>query len=163
MDVFWPKKLWVTFIFENLEKPRPSIEPKSNLGLLEFRNFLKKGFNMEGNAYGKYVKVAIEKPVNAAKNVVSRYKEAVGLQIEAFGKKNSLFFAGAGGLMMCTFLWMVMFGIANTFVGLSEGMEKYKFLALSVAIVPFSVSFSFSLLVISTVSLWFILESGYVI
>ncbi|KAL8120476.1 hypothetical protein AgCh_017591 [Apium graveolens] len=27
---------------------------------------------MEGNAYGKFVKEAVEKPVNAAKNVVSR-------------------------------------------------------------------------------------------
>jgi hypothetical protein len=36
-----------------------------------------------------------------------------------------------------------MFGIANTFVSLSEGMAKYGFLALSSAIVAFSVS-SFS-------------------
>ena len=33
-----------------------------------------------------------------------------------------------------------MFGIANTFVGLFEGMDKYGFLALSSAIVAFAVS-----------------------
>ncbi|KAF9595849.1 hypothetical protein IFM89_005335 [Coptis chinensis] len=38
-------------------------------------------------------------------------------------------------------LWRLMFGIANTFVGLSEGMAKYGFLALSSAIVAFAVIF----------------------
>ncbi|KAL8096062.1 uncharacterized protein LOC141690207 [Apium graveolens] len=121
-----------------LKNPGPQLSPKSSLGLLGFRQFSKKGFNLEGNAYGKYVKGAVEKPVSAAKNVVSRYKEAAGLQIEAFWKRNSLLFVGAGGLMVCIFLWRVMFGIANTFVGLSEGMAKYGFLALSAAIVAFS-------------------------
>lgn len=39
-----------------------------------------------------------------------------------------------------------MFGIASTFVGLSEGTAKYRFLALSSAIVAFSVSFAVYLL-----------------
>lgn len=135
-----------------LQNPGPELSPKSNLNLLGFRQFSKKGFNLEGNAYGKYVKSAVEKPVTVAKNVFSRYREAAGLQIEAFWKRNSLLFVGAGGLMVCIFLWRVMFGIANTFVGLSEGMAKYGFLALSAAIVAFSVSSPFSLLLISTVS-----------
>jgi hypothetical protein len=33
-----------------------------------------------------------------------------------------------------------MFGIASTFVGLSEGMAKYGFLALATAMVAFAVS-----------------------
>lgn len=121
-----------------LKNPGPQLSPKSNLSLLGFRQFSKKGLNLDGNPYGKYVKSAVEKPVSVAKNVVSRYKEAAGLQIEAFWKRNSLLFVGAGGLMVCILLWRVMFGVANTFVGLSEGMAKYGFLALSAAIVAFS-------------------------
>ena len=49
-------------------------------------------------------------------------------------------FVGAGGVFVCIFLWRIMFGIASTFVGLSEGMAKYGFLALSSAIVAFAVS-----------------------
>ena len=67
-------------------------------------------------------------------------REAVGLQVEAFWKRNNLVLVGAGGVMVCILLWRVMFGIANTFVGLSEGMAKYGFLALSSAIVAFAVS-----------------------
>ncbi|GFY84439.1 hypothetical protein Acr_03g0012130 [Actinidia rufa] len=65
-------------------------------------------------------------------------REAVGLQVEAFWKRNNLVLVGAGGVMVCILLWRVMFGIANTFVGLSEGMAKYGFLALSSAIVAFA-------------------------
>lgn len=75
------------------------------------------------------------------KTTVSQYREAVGLQVEAFWKRNSLFLVGAGGVVVCIVLWRVMFGIADTFVGLSEGMAKYGFLALSTAIVSFFVSF----------------------
>lgn len=54
-------------------------------------------------------------------------------------KNNALVLVGAGGVVVCIMLWRVMFGIANTFVGLSEGMAKYGFLALSTAIVSFAV------------------------
>ncbi|XP_013599548.1 PREDICTED: uncharacterized protein LOC106307209 isoform X3 [Brassica oleracea var. oleracea] len=47
-------------------------------------------------------------------------------------------FVGAGGVFVCIFLWRIMFGIASTFVGLSEGMAKYGFLVLSSAIVAFA-------------------------
>lgn len=60
------------------------------------------------------------------------------MQIEAFFKRNSLFLFGAAGVVLCALLWRIMFGIANTFVGLSEGMAKYGFLALSSAIVAFA-------------------------
>ncbi|XP_058006848.1 uncharacterized protein LOC110657639 [Hevea brasiliensis] len=74
----------------------------------------------------------------AVTSTFSRYSEAVGLQIDAFWKKNFIFLLGAGGVVLCALLWRVMFGIANTFIGLSEGMAKYGFLALSSAIVAFS-------------------------
>ncbi|XP_013599547.1 PREDICTED: uncharacterized protein LOC106307209 isoform X2 [Brassica oleracea var. oleracea] len=50
-------------------------------------------------------------------------------------------FVGAGGVFVCIFLWRIMFGIASTFVGLSEGMAKYGFLVLSSAIVAFAIVF----------------------
>lgn len=74
-----------------------------------------------------------------------KYRVALGLHVDAFWKKNSLVVFGAGGVFVCIFLWRVMFGIASTFVGLSEGMAKYGFLALSSAIVAFAVSVSGSL------------------
>lgn len=40
--------------------------------------------------------------------------------------------------MVCALLWKIMFGIASTFVHLSEGMAKYGFLALSSAMVAFA-------------------------
>ncbi|XP_020551038.1 uncharacterized protein LOC105166961 isoform X2 [Sesamum indicum] len=66
------------------------------------------------------------------------FREAVGLQIEAFWKRNYLAVLGAGGVVVCILLWRVLFGIANTFIGFSEGMAKYGFLALSSAIVAFT-------------------------
>jgi hypothetical protein len=62
------------------------------------------------------------------------------LQLEAFFKRNQLFLFGAAGVVFCAVLWRILFGIANTFVVLSEGMAKYGFLALSSAIVAFTVS-----------------------
>lgn len=64
------------------------------------------------------------------------------MQIDAFFKRNYLFLFGAGGVILCALLWRIMFGIASTFVGISEGMAKYGFLALSSAIVAFAVSSS---------------------
>lgn len=53
-----------------------------------------------------------------------------------------MFLLGAGGVLLCALLWRIMFGIASTFVGISEGMAKYGFLALSSAVVAFAVSSS---------------------
>lgn len=83
-------------------------------------------------------KKVVEKPLSMVSSTLSHYKEAIGLQIEGFWKRNYLFMVGAGGVMVCIVLWRIMFGIANTFVGLSEGMAKYGFLALSSAIVAFT-------------------------
>lgn len=49
----------------------------------------------------------------------------------------------SGAVVVCIVLWRIMFGIASTFVGLSEGTAKYGFLALASAIVAFAVSISF--------------------
>lgn len=89
------------------------------------------------------LKSKIKEPVTVVTKAFARYKQAVGLQMEAFWRRNSLVLVGAGGVLVCILLWRIMFGIANTFVGLSEGMAKYGFLALSTAIVAFSVSLFF--------------------
>lgn len=86
---------------------------------------------------GNIAKTVVDKPVSALRSAFARYREAVGLHVEAFWKRNYLVLLGAGGVASCIILWRVMFGIANTFVGLSEGMAKYGFLALSTAIISF--------------------------
>lgn len=68
----------------------------------------------------------------------SKYREAIGLQVESFLRSNYLVLVGAAAVLVCALLWRIMFGIANTFVGISEGMAKYGFLALSSAIVAFA-------------------------
>ena len=73
-------------------------------------------------------------------SVASRYRAAVGLQMEAFWRTNYLVLVGVVGVFVWIALWRLMFGVASTFVGLSEGMAKYGFLALASAIVAFSVS-----------------------
>ncbi|GLJ26183.1 hypothetical protein SUGI_0502240 [Cryptomeria japonica] len=78
-----------------------------------------------------------DKPLNAVKANFNRYREAVGLQVEAFCKRNSLVLVGAVGVVVCFVLWRLMFGVASTFVELSEGMAKYGFLALATAMVAF--------------------------
>ncbi|KAL6627356.1 hypothetical protein ACP70R_031082 [Stipagrostis hirtigluma subsp. patula] len=78
------------------------------------------------------------RPVEAARSAATRYREAVGLQVEAFWRRNYMVLVGAGAVIVCVALWRIMFGIASTFVGLSEGMAKYGFLALATAIVAFA-------------------------
>lgn len=95
-------------------------------------------FSVNSPKFGK--RVFFDKPATAITSTFSRYREAIGLQIEAFFKRNSLFLIGAGGVLVCALLWRIMFGVASTFVGFSEGMAKYGFLALSSAIVAFAVS-----------------------
>ncbi|PKA61796.1 hypothetical protein AXF42_Ash008627 [Apostasia shenzhenica] len=84
---------------------------------------------------GKYV---IDKPLLSMKSTFFRYRDVIALQLEAFWKRNYLFILGAGGLLMCIALWRIMFAVASTFVGLSEGMAKYGFLALATAVVAFT-------------------------
>ncbi|QHO16303.1 uncharacterized protein DS421_10g302450 [Arachis hypogaea] len=88
-----------------------------------------------GGGFGKKL---FDKPAAAVSSAFSRYSEAVGLQIEAFFKRNSLFLYGAAGVLVCALLWKMMYGIASAFIGFSEGMAKYGFLALSSAIVAFA-------------------------
>lgn len=89
---------------------------------------------------GSLARKVVDKPMKSVTSSFGRYRVALGLHVDAFWKKNSLVVFGAGGVFVCIFLWRVMFGIASTFVGLSEGMAKYGFLALSSAIVAFAVS-----------------------
>ncbi|KAJ3686681.1 hypothetical protein LUZ61_015845 [Rhynchospora tenuis] len=86
-------------------------------------------------------KSAIDKPLNVVKSVISRYREVVGLQIEAFWKRNYMIVVGAGALLVCMLLWRVMFGIADMTVGISEGLAKYGFLALATAMVSFAIMY----------------------
>ena len=89
-------------------------------------------------------KSLIKDPLSKVKLGISQYREAVGLQVESFWKRNYLVLVGAGGVLVCIALWRVMFGVASTFVGLSEGMAKYGFLALAAVMVSFGVSISLS-------------------
>lgn len=89
---------------------------------------------------GNFAKKVFDKPVSALASSFARYREAMGLQIEAFCRRNYLVLVGAGGLLVCVLLWKIMFGIADSVVGISEGLAKYGFLALSSAIVAFAVS-----------------------
>ncbi|XP_021752317.1 uncharacterized protein LOC110717838 [Chenopodium quinoa] len=107
---------------------------------LNIRQFSTKisGFGNAGKLNKNAAKKVVEKPLSAISSTFSRYKSVIGLQIEGFWKRNFLFMMGAGGVFVCIVLWRIMFGIANTFVGLSEGMAKYGFLALSSAMVAFA-------------------------
>ncbi|CAK8567754.1 unnamed protein product [Lathyrus sativus] len=98
-----------------------------------FRFFSSKSPNLGFNA-----KKVFDKPAAALTSAFSRYREAMVLQLEAFFKRNQLFLFGAAGVVFCALLWRILFGVANTFVVLSEGMAKYGFLALSSAIVAFT-------------------------
>lgn len=84
-------------------------------------------------------KSVVDKPLSAVSSAFSRYREVVRLQMEAFWRRNYLVILGAGAVAVCIALWRIMFGVANTFIGLSEGMAKYGFLALATAIVAFTV------------------------
>ena len=125
-------------------KPKPSFsntftfKPPHNPPNLSFTSTGFSFFSSLNNA--SFAKKVFDKPATALSSAFSRYRQAIGLQFEAFFKRNSLFFFGATGVLLCALLWRIMFGIANTFVGLSEGMAKYGFLALSSAIVAFAVS-----------------------
>ncbi|KAL0341178.1 UNVERIFIED_CONTAM: hypothetical protein Sradi_4634600 [Sesamum radiatum] len=95
-------------IFGKLD-PQVKFLPSRNL--MGFRYFSFKNFEMGSKNFAKKV---VENPALAVKNTFARWGCGVHL------------------------LWRVLFGIANTFIGFSEGMAKYGFLALSSAIVAFT-------------------------
>ncbi|XP_074588377.1 uncharacterized protein LOC141844244 [Curcuma longa] len=110
---------------------------ESGLGFrTSFIRSLKYGRNA-GVAAG-FRKSVVDKPLSAVSSAFSRYREAMRLQMEAFWRRNYLVIMGAGAVAVCIFLWRIMFGVASTFIGLSEGMAKYGFLALATAIVAFT-------------------------
>lgn len=114
--------------------PKPNGKISRGFRFVSFKSELGQKLN------GNLTKKVFEKPASVVSSTFSRYREAIGLQIDAFFKRNYLFLFGAGGVVVCMLLWRIMFGIANTFVGISVGMAKYEFLALSTAIVAFAVS-----------------------
>jgi len=83
----------------------------------------------------------ILKPVNSAMQTVMGLRQALGLHLEAFWKRNYLVVVGAVAVLSCLLLWRIMFGIASLFVSLSEGMAKFGFLALAAGMVAIGVSF----------------------
>ncbi|KAK3422752.1 hypothetical protein EUGRSUZ_G03162 [Eucalyptus grandis] len=108
------------------------------MGQASSKSFSPAGLGPSGN--GGFAKKVFEKPTMSVLSTFSKYREAIGLQVESFLRSNYLVLAGAVAVLVCALLWRIMFGIANTFVGISEGMAKYGFLALSSAIVAFAVS-----------------------
>ncbi|WOL06833.1 hypothetical protein Cni_G15567 [Canna indica] len=104
-------------------------------GIFSIRRFNSGKFARFGSGLGKS---AVDKPLSAISSVFSRYREAAGLQIDAFWRRNYMPLIGAGAVVVCIVLWRIMFGIASTFIELSEGMAKYGFLALASAIVAFA-------------------------
>ncbi|XP_022743381.1 uncharacterized protein LOC111294367 [Durio zibethinus] len=117
----------------NLYVAKPN--PFSSSGL-RFFSFKTSNSGKKFNA--NFTKNVFQSPANTFTSTLSRYREAIGLHFDAFFKRNYLFLFGVGGVLLCALLWRIMFGIADTFVGLSEGMAKYGFLALSAAIVSFA-------------------------
>ncbi|KAL3732484.1 hypothetical protein ACJRO7_029191 [Eucalyptus globulus] len=95
-------------------------------------------FSFQSSGNGGFAKKVFEKPTMSVLSTFSKYREAIGLQVESFLRSNYLVLVGAAAVLVCALLWRIMFGIANTFVGISEGMAKYGFLALSSAIVAFA-------------------------
>ncbi|KAE9604091.1 hypothetical protein Lalb_Chr11g0067651 [Lupinus albus] len=119
----------------------PNSNPKKygadNTTIYRFMS-LKTPFNSGAKFNADFAKKVFDKPTAAVTSAFSRYSTAIGLQIEAFCKRNYLFLFGAVGVLICGMLWKFMFWIANAFVGISEGLAKYGFLALSTAIVSFA-------------------------
>ncbi|KAL3732488.1 hypothetical protein ACJRO7_029194 [Eucalyptus globulus] len=97
-------------------------------------------FSFQSSGNGGFAKKVFEKPTMSVLSTFSKYREGIGLQVESFLRSNCLVLVGAAAVLVCALLWRIMFGIANTFVGISEGMAKYGFLALSSAIVAFAYS-----------------------
>lgn len=79
-----------------------------------------------------------KQPIDGVKQTVARYREAAGLQVEAFWKRNVMILVGAAAVLACFLLWRIMFGVANIFVTFSEGMAKFGFLAMAAATVAFT-------------------------
>ncbi|KAG1371464.1 Molybdenum cofactor biosynthesis protein 1 [Cocos nucifera] len=120
----------------------PSLSPgikglgRINKNELKHRFFSVKGFNSV-KFNGNFGKSVVDKTLSAVTSAFSRYREAAGLQVEAFWKRNYLVLVGAGAVVVCIALWRIMFGVASSIVGLSEGMAKYGLLALATAMVAF--------------------------
>ncbi|XP_030534320.2 uncharacterized protein LOC115743610 [Rhodamnia argentea] len=110
----------------------------AELGQLRLNCYGVRHFSFKSSGNGGFAKKVFEKPAMSVLSTFSKYREALGLQVESFLRSNYLFLVGAVAVLVCALLWRIMFGIANAFVGISEGLAKYGFLALSSAIVAFA-------------------------
>ncbi|XP_057458959.1 uncharacterized protein LOC130749595 [Lotus japonicus] len=121
----------VTTLSSLLRSPPPVSSP-ARLGAVRF--FAIKPPNFDGG----FAKKVLDKQTAAVASTFSRYREAIGLQFDAFLRRNYPILLGVGAVVVCAVLWRILFGITNIFVSLSEGLAKYGFLALSSAIVAFT-------------------------
>ncbi|KAK1264802.1 hypothetical protein QJS04_geneDACA016986 [Acorus gramineus] len=143
-QIFSPRRCFHTSLMENSCKSHSHGAFPSGFSISRLKIPYRQT-NLRGLGYrffssvGKFDRrLMIKKPLEALSSTASRYRGAIGLQIEAFWKRNYLVLVGAVAVVLCLLLWRVMFGIANMFVGFSEGMAKYGFLALAWAMVAFT-------------------------
>ncbi|XP_019417597.1 PREDICTED: uncharacterized protein LOC109328543 [Lupinus angustifolius] len=125
--------------FSNATFPKSIFLPKSirkNHGIQN--TTLSRFLSLKPTSNSDFSNNVFHKPVATVTSVLSRYSTVIGLQIEDFFRRNNLFLFGAAGVLICGILWKFMFFVADSFVGISEGLAKYGFLALSTAIVSFS-------------------------
>lgn len=83
----------------------------------------------------EHAKRLVAEPLAQVSRTANKYRDAVGLQVEAFWRRNYLFIFAAGGVVLVGLLWRVMYGVTSTFISVSEAMAKFGFLALSAALV----------------------------
>ncbi|MCO5611249.1 hypothetical protein L7F22_065501 [Adiantum nelumboides] len=115
--------------------------PKGNAAVVLPHKVLFRGISMD--AITKKMKLSpsnVKQPIDELMKTASRYKDAAGLQVEAFWKRNVMILVGVAGVLACFLLWQIMYGVANLFVSFSEGMAKFGFLAMAAATVAFAVS-----------------------
>ncbi|KAL4383473.1 hypothetical protein GQ457_15G013730 [Hibiscus cannabinus] len=111
--------------FSNIPIAKPN--PFSPSG---YRLFSFKPSNFSLKLYTHSAKNVFQNLGNLFTSTLSKCQETIALHFDAFFKSKYLFLFGVGGVFLCALLWRIMFDIANTFVGLFEGMEKYSILAL---------------------------------
>ncbi|KAL3677918.1 hypothetical protein R1sor_020874 [Riccia sorocarpa] len=88
-----------------------------------------------GNVLPNRAREVLSEASSPVQRTFAHYREAVLLQLEAFWKRNYAIVVGIVGLGVCLLLWRLMFGIASTFISMSEGLAKFGFLALAASMV----------------------------
>ncbi|KAL2641481.1 hypothetical protein R1flu_009068 [Riccia fluitans] len=88
-----------------------------------------------GNVLPSRAREVLSEASTPVQKTFAHYREAVLLQLEAFWKRNYVIIVGFVGVGVCLLLWRLMFGIASTFITMSEGLAKFGFLALAASMV----------------------------